>query len=163
MTKHHHRPHLHDFPFTKTVDSRWSDIDQYGHLNNTVYYVLYDALINSYYTTHCGWDPADITQQIGLVVSSATDYFEIVDGFPNPITLGLVVTKLGTSSVEFKIGVFQGSKDQQGIVKSYDTAKAIGKFVHVFVDRKTNKTSPNGLSPNLRDGLLKIVNKKASL
>lgn len=163
MGKHHHRPRLYDFPFTKTIDSRWSDIDRYGHLNNTVYYVLYDALINSYYTAHCGWDPADASQQIGLVVSSATDYFDIVDGFPHPITLGLAVTKLGNSSVEFKIGVFQGAKDQQGIVNSYDTAKAIGKFVHVFVDRSTNKTNPNGLSPNLRNGLVKILKEKPNL
>lgn len=163
MTKHsHHRPQLSDYPYTTTITSRWSDIDRYGHLNNTVYYVLYDALINGYYTSHCNWDPAS-HPQIGLVVSSSTDYYEIIDGFPNPITLGLAVSKLGNSSVEFQIGVFQGPKGDNGKVHSNDTAKAVGTFVHVFVDRNTNKTAPHGMDSSLKTSLRNLVIEKPHL
>lgn len=162
MAKHQHRPRLSDFPFSTTISSRWSDIDRYGHLNNTVYYVLYDAVINGYYNSHCNWDPATHSQ-IGLVVSSSTEYYEIVDGFPHPITVGLSVSKLGNSSVEFQIGVFQGPPEANGKVFPHDTAKAVGKFVHVFVDRNTHKTSPQGMASELKENLQNLVVVKTHL
>lgn len=156
------RPCLADFPYVTIVSSRWSDVDRYGHLNNTVYYALYDAVINDYYMAHCNWDP-DTHRQVGLVVTSSTNYYEIVEGFPHPITIGLAVKKLGKSSVEFEIGVFQGSKEAQGFVKPQDTAKAIGTFVHVFVDKNSHKTDRNGMAPELRDNLQALVVSKANL
>ena len=39
--------------------------------------------------------------------------------------MGLVVDKVGTSSIIYRIGLFQGSSDE---------AAAEGRFVHVYVD-----------------------------
>lgn len=155
-------PRLSDFPYHKVVSSRWSDIDRYGHLNNTVYYVFYDAVINDYYMEHCHWDPST-HRQVGLVVTSSTDYHAIVEGFPHPVTIALRVVKLGSSSVEFEIGVFQGSKENKGIASPDETAKATGKFVHVFVDRNTHKTDRDGMAPELKDNLQKLVVSKSNL
>ena len=33
---------LSDFPVHRPVTTRWSDNDMYGHLNNAVYYGLFD-------------------------------------------------------------------------------------------------------------------------
>ena len=41
---------------------------------------------------------------------------------------GLAVTKLGTSSIVYRIGLFQGDSDEPA---------AIGRFVHVYVDAAT--------------------------
>ena len=46
-------------------------------------------------------------------------------GFPEPIEMGLVVDKVGTSSIIYRIGLFQGASDG---------AAAEGRFVHVYVD-----------------------------
>lgn len=151
-----HAPGLDRYPYHATFTTRWSDNDQYGHLNNAVYYQFYDALVNGYMMEHCGWHPqadkadpqSDSKDQIGLVVSSGTEYYEIIHGFPNPITLGLAVRTLGRSSVEYEIGVFQDNTTK---------AKAIGRFVHVFVDRATDKTNPHGMASSLRDGLSRLV------
>jgi acyl-CoA thioester hydrolase len=140
-------PNLSKYPYQQQITTRWSDNDQYGHLNNAVYYQLYDALINAYMIEHCGWHPQNATSQIGLVVSSGTEYFSLIRGFPEPITLGMGIKNLGKSSVEYEIGVFQSDMS---------TAKAVGRFVHVFVDRKTDKTTPGGMEPSLREGLAKI-------
>ncbi|CAN6663242.1 hypothetical protein TRVA0_034S01750 [Trichomonascus vanleenenianus] len=152
-------PSLSKYPYVVDISTRWSDNDQYGHLNNAVYYQFYDALINSYMMERCQWHPQgksnasgfvpaeDNANAIGLVVSSGTEYFELIRGFPAPLKLGLAVTKLGKSSVEYEIGVFQDS----------DKAKAVGKFIHVFVDRSTEKTLPNGMPASIRNGLARLV------
>ncbi|NUR79633.1 MAG: hypothetical protein HOQ21_04210, partial [Dermatophilaceae bacterium] len=36
---------LADFPVHRRVTTRWSDNDMYGHLNNAVYYELFDSAI----------------------------------------------------------------------------------------------------------------------
>ena len=51
-------------------------------------------------------------------------YFREI-GYPDPIDLGLVVDRVGTSSVVYRIGLFQGDVDE---------AAAEGRFVHVYVD-----------------------------
>lgn len=160
------RPLLEKYPYKTVISTRWSDNDQYGHLNNAVYYQFYDALINSYMMEHCNWHPQGIADpknktkfqipenhQIGLVVSSGTEYYELIRGFPTPLTLGLAVTKLGHSSVEYEIGVFQESA----------RAKAVGRFVHVFVDQKSDKTRPEGMPEAIKKGLSELLIKKPLL
>ncbi|MFI5428028.1 acyl-CoA thioesterase [Aeromicrobium sp. UC242_57] len=53
--------------------------------------------------------------------------------FPGDVQAGLAITKLGTSSIVYRIGLFQGDTDEPA---------AIGKFVHVYVDSTTRKPTP---------------------
>ena len=53
-------------------------------------------------------------------------YFREI-GFPEPIEMGMVVDKVGTSSIVYRIGLFQGDSDE---------AAAEGRFVHVYVDNE---------------------------
>lgn len=175
------RPKLREFPFVVTQSTRWSDNDQYGHLNNAVYYHFYDALVNGYYWDQCKHDVMGSLR--ALVVASGSEYFEIIDGFPKPLVLGLAVRKLGRSSVEFEIGVFQQGQNAEEAESAesivYEAwansgedpvpatteealfrelrnqkAKALGRFVHVFVDSATNKAVP--IPADLRKGLEEI-------
>ena len=50
---------------------------------------------------------------------------EAPSGYPDPIDLGIVVDKIGRSSVVYRVGLFQGVVDR---------AAAEGRFVHVYVD-----------------------------
>ena len=59
-----------------------------------------------------------------MVAEVSCRYFREV-GYPEPIDLGLVVDRVGTSSVVYRIGLFQGEGDE---------AAAEGRFVHVYVD-----------------------------
>lgn len=60
------------------------------------------------------------------------------------VDLALRVNKLGKSSVTYEIGVFtQGDED----------VKAVGEFVHVFVERDGMKPSSSGMNSALRQGL----------
>jgi acyl-CoA thioester hydrolase len=93
------------------------------------------------------------SSQIGLVVHSHCDYFAPV-GFPDVVDLALRVNKLGKSSVTYEIGVFKRGQEE---------VKAVGQFVHVFVDRDSRKPGKLGMSDDLKNGLGKILVQKSKL
>jgi acyl-CoA thioester hydrolase len=62
------------------------------------------------------------------------------------IHVGLRVAHLGNSSVKYEVAIF---KNDDYI------ASAMGHFVHVYVDRKTNKPTP--IPQNVRDVLQQLV------
>ena len=102
--------------------------------------------MNAFLIERCGLFPATSTQ-IGLVVHSSSDYFSPV-GFPSVVDLGLRVNKLGKSSVTYEIGVFE---------RGVEEVKAVGSFVHVFVDRQSRKPSASGMNETMRKGLSSVL------
>ena len=69
---------LSDFPVHRPVTTRWSDNDMYGHLNNAVYYELFDSAINGWQVEHVAIDP--LTEPtVRAAVQRAT--FEVLVGF----------------------------------------------------------------------------------
>ncbi len=118
----------------RALPTRWMDNDAYGHVNNVVYYSLFDTAVNGY-LIDCG--ALDIHQGavIGLVVETHCNYFEPV-AFPQPIDAGLRVAHVGSSSVRYEIGLFAAGAG---------LTAARGHFVHVYVDRRTQR--PTALPP----------------
>lgn len=82
------------------------------------------------------------------MVSSSSDYFSSI-AFPAVAELGLRVAKLGKSSVTYEIGLFE---------RGVEGVKAVGRFVHVFVDRETGRPARMGMGEALRTGLERLVN-----
>jgi acyl-CoA thioester hydrolase len=124
------RPGRADYVAWRTVTTRWRDDDAYGHLNNATYYELFDTAVNAHLYEATGLDIRALPQ-IGVVAETSCRYFREL-GFPEPIDTGLVVDKVGRSSVVYRIGLFQGLHDE---------AAAEGRFVHVYVDN-TEPTRP---------------------
>jgi acyl-CoA thioester hydrolase len=127
------RPTRADYVAWRTVTTRWRDDDAYGHLNNATYYELFDTAVNAHLYEATGTDIRALPQ-IGIVAETSCRYFREL-GFPQPIETGLVVEKVGTSSVVYRIGLFQGDDDD---------AAAEGRFVHVYVD---NTGPDRGVTP----------------
>ena len=121
------RPTRDDYVAWRTVTTRWRDDDAYGHLNNATYYELFDTAVNAHLYEATGLDVRRLPR-IGVVAETSCRYFREI-GFPQPIDTGLVVDKVGRSSVVYRIGLFQGDPDGPGAV-----AAAEGRFVHVYVD-----------------------------
>ena len=119
------RPTRADYVAWRTVTTRWRDDDAYGHFNNATYYELFDTAVNAHLWEACGTN-IRLLPQIGLVAETSCRYFREI-GFPEPIETGLVVDKIGTSSVIYRIGIFQGESNE---------AAAEGRFVHVYVDNE---------------------------
>ena len=117
------RPTRDQYVAWRTVTTRWRDDDAYGHLNNATYYELFDTAVNAHLYEATGVDVRKLPQ-IGVVAETSCQYFAEI-GFPEPIEMGLVCDKVGTSSAIYRIGLFQGPGEE---------AAAEGRFVHVYVD-----------------------------
>jgi len=125
-----------DFPVLWPVGTRWADNDMFGHLNNAVYYELFDTAINAWINTSTGLDPLT-TPALGIVAESGCRYLSEL-AFPDSLEVGVAVTRLGNSSVTYRLGVFRpgsGEADARPIT-------ALGHWVHVYVDRDTRKPVP---------------------
>ena len=129
-----------DYRHFQPITTRWHDNDLYGHVNNVTYYGFFDTAVNTYLIERGGLDIHD-GEVVGFVVSSACDYFASI-AFPERIEVGLRVGKLGNSSVQYELAVFKAGEEQ---------ACAAGRFVHVFVDRQSNR--PVAIPPRLREAL----------
>ena len=95
-----------DFPVHWPVLTRWADNDMFGHLNNAVYYQLFDTAINGWIQTNVTLDPVTASAQ-GIVAESGCRYFSELH-FPERLVVGVAVTRLGNSSVTYRLGVFRG-------------------------------------------------------
>ncbi|OCX91556.1 MAG: thioesterase [Pseudomonas sp. CO183] len=125
--KHLRRDYKHFQPIT----TRWHDNDIYGHVNNVVYYGFFDTAVNNYLIQQGGLDIQD-GDIVGFVVSSACDYFASI-AYPDLIEVGVRVAKLGNSSVQYELAIFREGEQE---------ASAAGRFVHVFVERASNRPTP---------------------
>ncbi|MDO3523759.1 acyl-CoA thioesterase [Ralstonia pseudosolanacearum] len=133
-----------DYLHFQAVTTRWMDNDIYGHVNNVVYYSDFDTVVNAYLIGQGVLDPT-VGETIGLVVGSQCNYFAPLS-FPDRVTAGLRVARLGHTSERYEVGLFGGEARE---------AAAQGHFIHVYVDRQTRRPVP--LPPALRAALDPLV------
>ncbi|MHA6878623.1 acyl-CoA thioesterase [Ralstonia pseudosolanacearum] len=138
------RQTLDDYRYFHAVTTRWMDNDSYGHVNNVVYYSYFDTVVNAYLIGQGVLDPT-AGEIIGLVVESQCNYFAPLS-FPDRVTAGLRVARLGNTSVRYEVGLFGGKARE---------AAAQGHFIHVYVDRQTRQPVP--LPSALRAALEPLV------
>ena len=143
MAEKGNRPDRGEYGYLCPVDSRWSDNDIYGHINNVVYYSFFDSTINRYLIERGGLDIHG-GQHIAYVVSSGCDYLEAA-AYPESLVVGMKVDKLGNSSVRYGLALFGAE----------GPAKATGFVVHVFVNRESGRPVP--IPEPLRAALDKLI------
>jgi len=112
----------------RAISTRWMDNDQYGHVNNVVYYSYFDTVVNQYLIEQGVLD-IERSGVIGLVVETQCNYFSPLT-FPDTVQAGLRVANLGSSSVRYEVGLFRNDDP---------LASAQGHFVHVYVDRSSRR------------------------
>jgi acyl-CoA thioester hydrolase len=131
------RPSRAQYVAFDTISTRWIDNDVYRHVNNAVYYTWIDSAVNRRLIESGALD-IETSPVIGLVVESGCRYFAS-SAFPDVIHVGVRAGHVGTSSVRYEVGLFKNDED---------AAIAEGFFVHVYVDRATQRPTP--LPPQLR-------------
>lgn len=125
------KPQRSDFAYLHPITTRWHDNDVYGHINNVVYYAFFDSAVNTWLIEQGGLDIHN-GEQVAFVVSSGCDYLAPI-AFPDAIEVGVRVARLGNSSVHYELAVFREGTEE---------ACATGRFVHVFVERSSNRACP---------------------
>ncbi|MGJ8564675.1 MAG: acyl-CoA thioesterase [Alphaproteobacteria bacterium] len=134
---------LASYPHRLAIPTRWNDNDVYGHVNNSVYYFYFDTVVNKWLIEN-GLLEIGKSETVGLVVETGCSYFAPIT-FPDNVAAGLRVSKIGTSSVRYEIGLFRNDET---------TASAQGHFIHVYVDEATRRPVP--LSDKMRGKLQEI-------
>jgi acyl-CoA thioester hydrolase len=124
-------PTRRDFRHYLTIPTRWHDNDAYGHVNNVVYYAYFDTVVNEHLIRAAGLDIAS-SREVGLVVETSCRYHRSL-AFPDVLEAGMRVDRLGTTSATYAIALFREGEDE---------AAADGRFVHVWVDRATQRPTP---------------------
>ena len=119
------------YPLFQTITTRWMDNDAYGHINNVVYYSFFDTAVNRY-LIEAGVLDIGASGTIGLVVETKCSYFSSL-AFPQTVEAGLRVAHVGASSVRYEVGLFAAGEL---------LSAAAGHFVHVYVDRASNRPAP---------------------
>ena len=120
-----------DYPAFRRITTRWMDNDSYGHVNNVVYYSYFDTAVNGYLIETADTDIRELPA-IGIVAETSCRFLAELS-FPEPVDAGLVLEKLGNSSVIYRIGLFGAAREE---------ASALGRFVHVYVDAATRRVVP---------------------
>jgi len=134
-------PNRRDFFYFHTMTTRWRDNDVYAHVNNAVFFEYVDTVVNHWLIQGAGLKVPG-SKTVGLVVHSTCQYFSPL-GFPDPVTGGLRVDRIGRTSVTYGVGLFRG--DQEG-------AAALAAFTHVYVDRGSQR--PEALDAGFREKLM---------
>ncbi|MEK7266182.1 MAG: thioesterase family protein [Pseudomonadota bacterium] len=125
------------------LQTRWSDNDIYGHVNNVAYYGYFDTIVNEYLISVGALD-IHTGAVIGLVVETGCKYAAPL-AFPEKLDGALRVAKIGNSSVRYELAIFKAGEDKPA---------AEGHFIHVYVDRATRR--PVALPAELRRALERV-------
>jgi len=126
-------PNVHptqdQFPYLLSVPVRWNDYDMVTHVNNVQFYVYFqEAVVSLLDVLGLDWlnDPV-----IAYVVESKCQFLAPIP-FPSKIVAGIGVERLGRSSMTYTLGLYAEGKPEP---------VALGHFVHVFVDRGTERSA----------------------
>lgn len=134
-----------EYRFFLDIPTRWMDNDVYRHVNNVTYYSWFDTVVARFLL---GSGAINLTDSpvIGVVVETLCRYHAPV-AFPETVTAGLRVERLGNTSIRYGIAIFREGEE---------TASAEGHFVHVYVDRAT-QTKPQPLPALLREAAAALL------
>jgi acyl-CoA thioester hydrolase len=125
-----------DFPVLVPAPTRWGDDDVYGHVNNVVYYSLFDTAVNGWLIQAAGTDIRRLPA-IGLVAETSCRFLAPT-GFPDRLQIGLALEHVGRSSIVYRLAAFRENADGA----PQQRPSALGRFVHVYVDQLTRRPVP---------------------
>ncbi len=117
-----------NFAWLLGIQTRWKDNDRYGHMNNAVYYSVFENVTMTWLEVEHELDlyTGDVrcfTVENGCRYHSALRY-------PDKIECGVRVSRMGNSSVRYDLGIF---------IQDNVQVAATGFVVDVFVDSETER------------------------
>lgn len=124
-----------DYTVFHPITTRWMDNDVLAHVNNVHYYSYFDTAVCAtmirigLLSLRTG--PGAPAYVVVMAESGCRFHREVA--FPDLLTAGLRVAKLGTSSIRWEIALFREAEQ---------TASAEGFMVHVCADAATHRPAP---------------------
>lgn len=104
------RLELHTYPFKTDITLRFADIDPQWHVNNVRVGEYYqEARVTFFRHLHHNFGYQRAPASRTLVANQSIDYLNEVT-YPGLITVGIGVTRVGTTSWSFGMGLFKEGK-----------------------------------------------------
>ena len=110
------------------METRWSDNDRYGHVNNAVYYTLFEQVMMGFHEQTGEVRPRCVQPAV-LHGGKRLRYHNALV-HPCNVDVGLRVARIGRSSVRYELALFAEGDAQ---------VRATGHVVDVFVDATTER------------------------
>lgn len=112
------------------LSTRWMDNDMFGHINNVVYYSFFDTAV-THFLIETGILRLKKNPIVFYVVHTSCNFITSLS-YPEEIEAGIMLKKIGKTSITYGVSVFK---------KDAISAAAYGEFIHVLVDRNSNKST----------------------
>lgn len=136
MTKN---KNLTNFPFHVNIQTRWRDLDAFGHVNNAVFATYIETARGTLFKR---WSlPFDGTGKSLIVASMTINYLKQLK-HPSNIIVGLKINKVGNTSFNVESYIFNEKDIQNPIATSnvvivcfdFDNQKPIPVFSQILKD-----------------------------
>ena len=136
MTKN---KNLTNFPFHVNIQTRWRDLDAFGHVNNAVFATYIETARGTLFKR---WSlPFDGTGKSLIVASMTINYLKQLK-HPSNIIVGLKINKVGNTSFNIESYIFNEKDIQNPIATSnvvivcfdFDNQKAVPVFSQILKD-----------------------------
>lgn len=123
-------------------------MDALGHVNNAQYFTYFENVRIEYFRS-LGFKIISVNEETGPILAQISCDFRQPITFPDKLTIGAGITRIGNSSLQFDYDVYSTNEDR--IV-------AEGKSVVVLINYRTGKSIPvtdedreriNAAEPNL--------------
>ena len=128
---------LSNFPFHYELQTRWKDMDSFGHVNNAVFLTyIEDARITFFKRWNLSNDKSIIIASIKI------DYLNQLD-HPNNLIVGQKISRIGTKSFDIESAIF--INDVSGAVANstitcvcfdYTKNQSVAVYPEIIIDYK---------------------------
>lgn len=118
------------FTYRMEITVRWKDLDALNHVNNAQYFTYFED-VRIQYMRHLGYDPLNSHTNFGPILANINCDFKSPVAFPDTLSVGCGVTRIGNSSCNLDYDIFS---QQQNKIVTFATS------IVVMVNYQTGKS-----------------------
>ena len=132
---------LTDYPLHVKLQTRWRDLDVFGHVNNAVFATYIETARGTLFKR---WNlPFNGTGQSLIVASITINYYQQLK-HPENFIVGQKITRIGNTSFDIESGLFNKNNDKNPIANSkvtvvcfdFDNQNSVPVFKKIIEDSK---------------------------
>ena len=132
---------IKDYPLHVEIETRWRDLDAFGHVNNAVFATYIETARGTLFKK---WNlPFDGKGQSLIVASITINYHQQLK-HPTSIIIGQKITRIGNTSFDVESALFNNNNKEEPIATSkvtvvcfdFEKQKSIPVFKQIVEDSK---------------------------
>ena len=130
---------LDDFPFHFEINTRWRDLDAFGHVNNATFATyVEDARISMFKR----WNLSQTSGNRSVIAASLKLDFKQQLSHPSEIIVGQRISRMGTTSFDIQAVIYKKDAPNSSICETlltcvcfdYDKQKSVNVYSEIVKD-----------------------------